>query len=278
MQKRPRILGIVNLTRDSFSDGGQFLDSQAAIAHARQLVADGADIIDLGAESTHPDSEDVSAAGEIARLTPVIEALKAEGVSISVDAYKPEVIRHVLGLGVDYINDITALRDPDAVAAVCDVVETPVRLILMHSRSAAARAERSEADPATIVDEIIAFFEQRIADLTHAGIARERLILDPGMGFFLGSNPQASFAVLRELPCLAEHFDLPLLVSTSRKSFIGAAIAADERQTTRPPAERDAGTLATELWSALHGASYIRTHNARALRDGLTMLENITAK
>jgi dihydropteroate synthase type 2 len=266
MPNMTEILGILNLTRDSFSDGGSFLEPDAAVAHARRLVADGADVVDLGAESTHPDSEDVSAEEEIARLTPVIEALRAEGVCTSVDTYKPAVMRHVLALGVDYINDITALRDPQSIAAVRD---SDARLILMHSRSAAARAERAEADPATIVDDIIRFFDDRIATLTAAGIARHRLILDPGMGFFLGSNPEVSLAVLWDLGRL-RRLNQPILISTSRKSFIGAVL--DTAEAPRPVAERAAGTLATEIWAVQHGVAYVRTHDARALRDALKML------
>jgi dihydropteroate synthase type 2 len=265
----PQIVGILNVTRDSFSDGGEFLDPHVAIAHARQLVADGADIIDVGAESTHPDAEDVPAEAEITRLTPVVEGLKAAGIATSVDTHKPAVVRHVLALGVAYINDVTALSDPDAVTAVRDA---DARLIIMHSRGAGARAGRAEADPTTIVDEIIAFFERRIAVLTAAGIARKRLILDPGMGFFLGSNPEASLAVLRDLHRL-HVLHLPILVSTSRKSFIGSILGRPG--TPRPVAERGAGTLATELWAAQQGVAYIRTHDVRALRDALTLLAAI---
>jgi dihydropteroate synthase type 2 len=264
-----KILGIVNLTRDSFSDGGLYLAPADAAARARQLIADGADIVDLGAESTHPDAEDVPAEEEIARLDPVIRRLKAEDTRISVDTYKPAVMRHAAALGVDYINDITALRDPAAVAAARDC---DAKLILMHSRSGRARAQRREADPQTIVDEIRRFFEERIAALTAAGIARERLILDPGMGFFLGSNPEASLAVLRGLERLRE-FGLPLLVSTSRKSFIGAILGSQDKPL--PVGERGSGTLMTEIWAVLHGAEYIRTHDARALRDALKILDRL---
>lgn len=189
-----KILGILNVTRDSFSDGGRYLHADAAVAHARQMVADGADIIDIGAESTHPDAEDVSANEEIARLTPVIERLKAAGIHVSVDTYKPAVMWHVLGLGVDFINDVTALRDPKAVAAVR---EADARLIIMHSTASTARAQRVEVDPVAVIDRIVAFFKRRVRELEQAGIARERLILDPGMGMFLGSNPA------RAWPCCA---------------------------------------------------------------------------
>jgi dihydropteroate synthase len=267
-----QIIGIVNVTRDSFSDGGRFLEPGVAIAHARRLVADGADIVDIGAESTHPDAEDIPSDVEIARLTPVIEALKADGVRVSVDTYKPAVIRNVLPLGVELINDVTALGDPQSVAAVRD---GSAKLILMHSRASAARAERGDADPATIVADIIQFFERRIAELSAAGIARERLILDPGMGFFLGRNPEASLAVLRGLERVRV-LGLPIAVSTSRKSFIGAVLGQPDAP--RPVDQRAAGTLATEIYTAQHGAAYIRTHDVRALRDALTMLAGLEAE
>lgn len=260
-----KILGILNVTRDSFSDGGRYLHADAAVAHARQMVADGADIIDIGAESTHPDAEDVSANEEIARLTPVIERLKAAGIHVSVDTYKPAVMWHVLGLGVDFINDVTALRDPKAVAAVR---EADARLIIMHSTASTARAQRVEVDPVAVIDRIVAFFKRRVRELEQAGIARERLILDPGMGMFLGSNPGASLAVLRGLPRLAA-LGCPLLVSTSRKSFIGTLLGPPGN--LRPVFARSAGTLATELWAAAHGAAYIRTHDVAALRNALTL-------
>lgn len=264
----PEILGIVNVTRDSFSDGGQFLDPDAAVTRARQLAADGADVIDLGAESTHPDAEDVSAEAEIERLTPVIERLKADGVRVSVDTYKPAVIARVLALGADFINDVTALRDPASVAAVRD---SDANLIIMHSRSSEARAERAEADPTTIVNEIVLFFERRAAELIEGGIARERLILDPGMGFFLGINPEASLVVLRNLRRLTE-LGFPVLVSTSRKSFIGGVLGGAK---PRGIGGRLAGTLATEIWASEQGAAYIRTHDVRALADALTMLRAV---
>ena len=264
-----KILGIVNVTRDSFSDGGKFLSPEDACAHARQLIADGADAIDLGAESTHPDAEDVPAETEITRLDPVIRRLKSEGAQISVDTYKPAVMRHVAALGVDYINDVAALREPEAVDAVRDV---SAKLILMHSRAPEARARRNDVDPRIITDDILRFFERRIETLSNTGIARGRLILDPGMGFFLGDNPEASLTVLRNLERLRQ-FGLPLLVSTSRKSFIGAVTGTPDRP--RPPMERGGGTLMTEIWAALHGTDYIRTHDVRALRDALTMLSRL---
>lgn len=269
-QVQTQIIGILNVTRDSFSDGGRFLDTEAAIRHARQLIADGADIIEIGAESTHPDAESVSAAEEIARLTPVIGQLKTPDLRISVDTYKPEVMRQVLSLGVDFINDVTALRAPEAIAAVC---KADAGLILMHSTAGSARAERIEIDPATIVDRISTFFTRRLHELEQVGIARERIIIDPGMGFFLGRNPAASLAVLRGLPRLVT-LGRPVLISTSRKSFIGELLT--ERNVPRPVLERAAGTLATELWAIHHGVAYIRTHDVRALHDALKIWSALT--
>jgi dihydropteroate synthase type 2 len=261
-----QILGILNLTRDSFSDGGRYLAPDRALAHARQMVADGAAIIDLGAESTHPDAEDVPAEEEVARLTPVIKALRADGVRLSVDTYKPPVMRAVLSMGVEIINDVTALRDPAAAVAVRD---SSARIIIMHSTATGARAERRDVPAAEMVAQILTFFDRRIAELEVAGIARERLILDPGMGLFLGRDPAVSVTVLRNLDRLAA-LGLPLCVSTSRKSFIGAVLGTPAAP--RPVDQRDAGTLATELWAAQHGVEYIRTHDVRALHDAWTML------
>ncbi len=260
-----QILGILNLTRDSFSDGGRYLAPDQALAHARQLVADGANIIDIGAESTHPDAEDVPADEEIARLTPVIEALHAEGVPISVDTHKPSVMRAVLGLGADLINDVTALRDAAAVAAVRD---SSARIIIMHSIATGARAERTDVPELKIIEPIMNFFLRRVGELERAGISRERLILDPGMGFFLGSDPAVSLTVLRDLDRIAT-LGLPLCISTSRKSFIGAVLGAPGRP--RPVDQRSAGTLATELWAMQSGVEYVRTHDVRALRDALAV-------
>ncbi len=280
-----RILGILNLTRDSFSDGGRYHRLDAAIEQARALGRDGADIIDLGAESTHPDSEDVSATEEIARLTPLIRAIRADraaesrsGPLISIDTRKPEVMRATLALGVDLINDVNALRDAEAIDAARGAT---CGLIIMHARSATGRADRA-AESATPA-EIRAFFEERVATLTAAGIARERLILDPGMGFFIGADPDASFRVLRNIHELRS-LGVPVCVSVSRKSFLGAALAnadgawkADQGSTTppRPVDQRSAATLAAECWAALAGVEYIRTHDVRALRDALTILGRI---
>ncbi len=267
-----KILGILNLTRDSFSDGGHYLNPPAATAHAAQLLADGADIIDVGAESTHPDSEAVEPEEEIRRLAPVLSDLRARGARVSVDTCKPAVMRYALAHGAEFINDVRGFREPGAVEAVRDA---PAQLIVMHSRSPTARAWREPplpTSPAEIVAQIEAFFAERLATLAAAGIDRRRVILDPGMGFFLGSDPELSLTTLGALPRLAR-LGCPLLVCTSRKSFLGAWLGTPRQP--RPIAERSAGTLATELWAALHGAAYLRTHDVRALRDALRVVERL---
>ena len=264
-----QILGVLNVTRDSFSDGGQFLAADAAIAHAERLLAGGADLIDVGAESTHPDAEDVPADLEVARLRPVVCDLRAKGVRVSVDTCKRAVMRAMLELGVEIINDVTGLRDPEAVAVLRD---QPTRIILMHSTSSGPRAERLDIPPDAIVARIVEFFLRRLDDLEHACIARERLILDPGMGFFLGRDPGVSLAVLRNLSRLAE-LGRPLCISVSRKSFIGGALATVDNP--RPVDRRWAGTLAAELWAARCGVEYIRTHDVQALRDAWRLWQTL---
>jgi dihydropteroate synthase type 2 len=255
----PKLLGILNITEDSFSDGGRYLAPEAAIARAEFLAGDGADIIDLGAASSNPDSKSVDADVEIARLAPVVDALKARGIPVSVDTFSLAVQRWALAEGVDYLNDVQGFRHPelyDALAA------SAARLIVMHAVQEGARAERIKVDPAEIVDRVLGFFDRRIADLMGAGIARDRLILDPGMGFFLGTVSEASYAVLRAIPALRAAFSLPVLVSVSRKSFL-------RKLTGRALDGVGAATLAAELFAAERGADYIRTHDPGALKDGM---------
>ena len=260
------ILGILNVTRDSFSDGGRYLDRDAAVEHGLQLVADGAAVVDVGAESSHPDSEEVSESEELRRLEPVVGTLVERGVRVSVDTWRPAVARRVLELGAGFINDIRGLGEP----GMLDVLAgAEARCIVMHSTSAAARAERRDA-PDTIVEHVLGFFEQRLAQAERAGIERSRLVLDPGMGFFLGRTPSASLAVLRDLERLRA-LGLPVCISTSRKSFLGELVG-------RPPEQRGAATLASEIWAWTQGVEFIRTHDARALADALRVLEAIRAE
>jgi dihydropteroate synthase type 2 len=264
MNHAPTIFGIVNITSDSFSDGGRFLAPDAAIAHARKLMADGADVIDLGPASSNPDAASVSAATEIARIAPVLDALMGEGVPISLDSYQPETQAYALTRGVAYLNDIRGFPDP---AFYPQLAASDARLVVMHSiqSSEAGQADRRAAPPGDIIDHITRFLEARIAALTAAGVARSRLILDPGMGFFLGPTPETSLAVLARFGELKTRFDLPVLLSVSRKSFLRVL-------TGRAPGEAGPATLAAELAAIEAGADIIRTHEPAQLCDGLAVL------
>lgn len=264
----PRIFGIVNVTRDSFSDGGRFATPTAAIAHAERLRLHGADVLDIGAESTHPDAEDVSAADELRRLEPVVGALLEQGAEVSVDTSKPEVMRAVLALGVQWINDVNGFRDPDALAVAANAPRE-VRFVAMYSRSHRARAERVVAGTAGLVDELRAFFAERRAAFAAAGVAAERVVFDPGMGFFLGRDAAPSLTVLKHLPELCAAAG-SLLLCVSRKSFLGEV-------TDNPVAQRGAASLAAELWAARAGVDWLRTHDPKALRDALRVTAAIEA-
>ena len=261
------VVGIVNVTRDSFSDGGCTLDSAAALERALRLVEEGAAVVDVGAVSTHPDSEDVPEAEELSRVEPVVGELVERGLRVSVDTWRPAVMRLAAGLGAEFVNDVTALSEPGAVEAVRD---SSCRLVLMHSTSRERRARRASPAAAPAVDtvgSILAFFEERLARLAADGIDLGRTIVDPGMGFFLSSDPGPSLDVLKELPRLRQ-LGRPLFLSTSRKSFIGAVLG-------RPVAERGAGTLATEIHAWRCRVEYVRTHDVRALVDAIGMLTAI---
>jgi dihydropteroate synthase len=260
---RPCIFGIVNITEDSFSDGGRYLGPSAAIAHARALAAAGAQVIDLGAAASNIDAKPVSAAEEISRLEPVIAALSAEDTQISVDSFRLEVQRFAIARGVAFLNDIQGFPDP---ALYPDLAAASCRLAIMHAVQGRGRAQRVELSADEVWDRMHHFFAERVAALERGGIARDRLILDPGMGFFLSSRPEASLRALAGLGELKSAFGLPVLVSVSRKSFLRAI-------TGRAAAsEIGAATLAAELYAVQAGADYIRTHDPGALCDALKVI------
>ncbi len=268
MGRTGQIVGIVNITRDSFSDGGRFLDPARAVEHALALAEAGADVVELGPASSNPDASPVPVDEQIARLRPVLEALasaRARATNptgpfrICVDASPSEVLRFALAAGVDWLNDVRGFPDErlyDELAA------SSAELVVVHSLSGGDRASRELATPAVVLDSIERFFEGRLAALVRAGIREERLIVDPGMGFFLGRDPRASLAVLARIPALRARFGRPVLVSVSRKSFLrtltGTGLDAI-----------GAATLAAELFAVRVGADWVRTHDVRALRDGL---------
>jgi dihydropteroate synthase type 2 len=262
----PLVVGIVNITADSFSDGGRYLDPAAAVEHARWLRADGADIIELGPAASHPDSVPVTAAQELRRLVPVLEPLVADGIPVSVDSSRPQTQRFAITAGAAYLNDIHGFGDPGMYHVLA---ASQCRLIVMHAVQATGPATRVVTDTADVCAGIGRFFGQRLAALRAAGIDRERLIIDPGLGYFLGSTPGPSLAALAGIRELKDTFGVPVLASPSRKSFLRAL-------TGRDVAQSGPATLAAEIFAAWQGADYIRTHDVAAARDAFTVLRALT--
>ena len=265
MSSKPVVFGILNITEDSFSDGGRYLAPAAAQDHARAMMRDGADVIDIGAASSNPDAKAVAPDMEIARLAPVVAALQARHTPVSIDSFSGAVQRWALTQNVDYLNDIQGFSDP---AIYRDLANGQSKLIVMHSVQGRGRATRVEISPSEIFGRSQKFFKDRIGALTGAGIARDRLILDPGMGFFLGSNADASFEMLRRICDLKDCFGQPVLISVSRKSFL-------RKITGRMPGQAGAATLAAELFAALQGADMLRTHDPASLTDAFKVWQRL---
>jgi dihydropteroate synthase len=256
----PTLLGILNITEDSFSDGAKYLEPEAALAQARKLVTDGAAILDIGAASSNPSAKPVSPDIEIARLESVVPTFKAEGLTLSIDTFALPVQRWALAQGVAYLNDIQGFPHPELYP---ELAASRAKLIVMHAVHGLGPASRDVTVPAAeIFDRVVGFFETRLASLRAAGIAADRVILDPGMGLFLGRDREASFTVLRRIADLKAAFGLPVLVSVSRKSFLRTLVG-------REAAEAGPVSLTAELFAALQGADYIRTHDPAQLRDAL---------
>lgn len=260
----PRVMGILNVTPDSFSDGGRYLDPAVAVARARQMVAEGAAIIDVGGESTRPGAAAVAAEDEIARVVPVIQALTAElSVPVSVDTSKPEVMRAAVAAGAGLINDVCALRQPGALQAAA---ELRVPVCLMHMQGE-PRTMQQAPHYADVVAEVSAFLQERVAACVAAGIARERILLDPGFGF--GKSLDHNLSLLKHLPAL-HALGLPLLVGMSRKRMIGAVLDA-------PLEDRLYGSVAVATLGAWLGAAIVRVHDVKATADALRMVAAVQA-
>ncbi|MEU1409500.1 dihydropteroate synthase [Streptomyces sp. NPDC005728] len=261
--RRPSLVGIVNITTDSFSDGNRFLTTQAAVAHAHRLRSDGADVIELGPAASHPGAEKVTEAEEIRRLADVIDQLVAQGVPVSVDSYQPATQLFAAARGATYLNDIQGFGDP---ARYEELADTGCRLIVMHSVQRHGPATKVRTDPTQVYRGIEEFFADRLTALEAAGISRDRLVIDPGLGYFLGNSPEPSLRTLAGLERLKARFDVPVLISPSRKSFL-------RKLTGSPVSGIGPATLAAELYAARSGADYIRTHDVAALRDALRVFE-----
>lgn len=254
--ERPHVMGILNVTPDSFSDGGHFNQLERAMTHARQMVAEGATLIDIGGESTRPGAPDVSEQEELDRVLPVVERMARElDVMISLDTSKAAVMREGCAAGAHLINDVRALLEPGALAAAA-AADVPVCLMHMQGQPRTMQAEPHYDD---LLGEVRAFFDERIAACLTAGIAREQLLLDPGYGF--GKTIAHNYQLLAQQESLLD-YQLPLLVGMSRKSMIGNLLG-------RPVDERLAGSLACALVGMQRGARIIRVHDVRATMDAL---------
>ena len=253
---KPRILGIVNVTPDSFSDGGRLNTVDDARRLIDTLIVDGADIIDIGGESSRPGAPPLPLQDELARVMPVLYALRDCGKPLSVDTYKPEVMREAILAGADMINDINGFRAPGAIEAVRD---SDCALCIMHMQSV-PQTMQDQPQYEDVVREVIAFLRERIDTMTAAGIARERLCIDPGFGF--GKTVEQNYALLRATRQLRSELGLPVLAGLSRKSMIGAV-------TGRPVEQRLAGSVAGALAAVAQGAEIIRVHDVAETVDAL---------
>ncbi len=243
----PRLMGVVNVTPDSFSDGGRYLDSDAAIAHGRELVEQGAEILDVGGESTRPGAEEVGAEVERERVEPVVAGLAGKA-TVSVDTSKAAVAEVALAAGASIVNDVTALQGDPGMAALC--AEREAGLVLMHMQGD-PRTMQVEPRYGDVVDDVRAFLAERVEAAVAAGVAEERIWVDPGIGF--GKTLEHNLELLRRLGELRE-LGRPLVVGTSRKSFIA-------RIDDSPVEERLGGTIASSILAAVEGADVLRVHD-----------------
>jgi dihydropteroate synthase len=256
------LMGVVNVTPDSFSDGGQFASPEAAVAQARRLAADGAAIIDVGGESTRPGAERVSAQEEEARILPVISALSGSDILISADTVKASVADQALAAGGHIVNDVQGLQGDADMAGV--VAGHGAGVVIMHNPGLTGSAKGTQGDP---VAACLAFFKASLAIAQKAGVAADRIVLDPGIGF--GKTPEQNIALIARLPELLT-LGQPLLIGASRKSFIGTL-------TDRPVGERLAGTLALHVAAALSGAAILRVHDVAEHYDAVRLAAAIAA-
>jgi len=259
--ERPLIMGVVNVTPDSFSDGGRFFVTQQALEHARVLIEQGADILDIGGESSRPAAEPVGLDEELRRVMPVLEQLAQMPVPVSVDTCKPEVMRRAIAAGAAMVNDINALREPGALEAVA---QSQAAVCLMHMQGE-PRSMQRDPQYEDVVAEVTAFLEQRVEAAQQAGIARERIVIDPGFGF--GKNTGHNLELLQGLSTIAG-LGQPVLVGLSRKSLFG-------KITGKPVADRVSASVAAALLAVERGAALVRVHDVAATRDALLVLNAI---
>jgi len=260
---RPLVMGIVNVTPDSFSDGGHHFRCDAALAHAHQLMQQGADILDIGGESTRPSAKPVSVQEELDRVMPLIEGLRGAPVPLSVDSFKPEVMRAALAAGASMVNDINALQQPEALASVA---ASDAAVCLMHKQG---NPQTMQAQPQyqDVVAEVLQFLHSRIAAIEAAGIARERIMVDPGFGF--GKTLEHNLALLRGLDAFKE-LGVPVLAGLSRKSMLGTITGQDVEH-------RVHASVAAALLAVQRGAQIVRVHDVQATVDALKIWQAVNA-
>lgn len=261
---RPLVMGILNVTPDSFSDGGRFYSLEAALSRAEQMIADGVDIIDIGGESSRPGADILSVDEELRRVMPVLYALRDCGKPISVDTCKPDVMREVIAAGADMINDINGFRAPGALSAVKDA---DCALCIMHMLND-PQTMQQQPEYVDVVREVTEFLSLQATRMTDAGIERERLCIDPGFGF--GKTVEHNLALLRQLAAIRQATGLPLLAGLSRKSMLGAI-------TGKPVEQRLAASIAAALAAAAAGAAIIRVHDVAETVDALAVWQAATA-
>ncbi len=258
---RPLIMGVVNVTPDSFSDGGQFLSANAAIDHAHQLIEEGADILDVGGESTRPGAQPVAIDEELRRVLPIIEALSSSSVPVSIDTMKPEVMKAAIQAGASMVNDVNALRAPGALEICAD---GGIAVCLMHMQGE-PRTMQLEPNYADVVAEVKAYLFDRAQACERAGIAKDRIVVDPGFGF--GKNREHNLTLLRNLSVFRD-LGYPVLAGLSRKSVLG-------KITGQEVVSRVSASVAAAMLAVQNGANIIRVHDVHATKDALAILHAV---
>ena len=261
---RPLIMGIVNVTPDSFSDGGKWVSAPAAINHAQQLVEEGADILDIGGESTRPGAEPISLDEELQRVLPVLEGLKGANVPVSVDTYKPEVMRAAISAGASMINDVNALLAPGAMDSVA---ASYTALCLMHKKGE-PRSMQQNPQYEDVLAEVADFLKARVAAAEAAGVARERICIDPGIGF--GKNLEHNLALLKNIGHL-KSIGVPVLIGVSRKSLLGKIAGLEVY-------DRVQVSAVAAILAVSQGAAIVRVHDVKATKEALAVYEAVNGE
>jgi len=259
--ERPIVMGIVNVTPDSFSDGGHHASTAAAIAHAYRLISEGADILDVGGESTRPGADSVGVQQELDRVLPVIEGIQGAGVPISIDTYKPEVMRAALFAGACMVNDVNALQTEGAIEVLS---ASDAAVCLMHKQG---KPQTMQQRPSylSVLEDVGTFLRERVALIESAGVPRERIVIDPGFGF--GKTVEHNLELLRHLDAFVK-FGVPILVGLSRKSMLGAI-------TGREVSDRLAASLVAAMLAVQRGASIVRVHDVKETVDAIKIMNAI---